>query len=373
MATVAEPTPQEHVRHTKTRANFVEKSETGRKRFAENAKEQTVRKKMVNNVVITNWMANNIGMLAKAAVGETENSMIWSQQPVTLQRKTPLSPMTGMRKIKLKVDTGEHTPLRIYKQMYKTLPPKDILEPTRNFKLVAYNGQEIPCLGSINLQLRFGKRKEKEKNFTKAKFYLVDVPSAPIVGLQTCEQIGLVTIDCDDLRPKPDVTTVEGLKQAYPGQFDTLGDFKCVAKFHLKQDCEPFIDPPRKCSIHLREKLNCELKKMEKQGVIRKVSEHTDWCSSRAYSVKKDGSLRVCTDPQKLNQALKRCPHNVPTFEELNPQFSGSTGFSKLDAKAGYWSIHLGPDSQLITTAGPDYHLDSGCHKTYSKPEWTKS
>ena len=43
----------------------------------------------------TNRMANNIGMLAKAAVGETEDSMIWSQQPVTLQRKTPLSPMTA--------------------------------------------------------------------------------------------------------------------------------------------------------------------------------------------------------------------------------------------------------------------------------------
>ena len=112
-------------------------------------------------------------------------------------------------------------PLRTYKQMYKTLPPKDILEPTRNVKLVAYNGQEIPCPGSTNLQLRFG-----GKNFTKAKFYVVDVPSAPIVGLPTCEKIGLVTIHCDDLRPKPDVTTVEGLKQAYPGQFDILGDQK---------------------------------------------------------------------------------------------------------------------------------------------------
>jgi len=90
VATVAEPIPQEHVRHTKTRANFVEKSDTGRK-FAENAKEQTV-----NKVVTPNRMANNIGMLAKAAVGETEDSMIWSQQPVTLQRKTPLlSPITA--------------------------------------------------------------------------------------------------------------------------------------------------------------------------------------------------------------------------------------------------------------------------------------
>ena len=101
-------------------------------------------------------------------------------------------------------------------------------------------------------------------------------------------------------------------------------------------------------SIHLKEKLKCELKKMEKQGVIRKVSEHTDWCSSLAYSMKKDGSLRICIDPQKLNQALKRCPHKVPTLKELNPQFAGSTVFSKLDAKD--WSVHLDPDSQLITT-----------------------
>ena len=50
---------------------------------------------MFNNVVTPNQMANNIGMLAKAAVGETEDSMIWSQQPVTLQRKTPLNRMTA--------------------------------------------------------------------------------------------------------------------------------------------------------------------------------------------------------------------------------------------------------------------------------------
>ena len=374
------------------------------KNFAENAKEQTVRKKMFNNVVTPNRMANNTGMLAKAAVGETEDSMIWSQQPVTLQRKPPLSPMTayaypvyaprflqhwmlsalGKRAcarsnsrsiLELRGTHSplghtsrctRHSPLGHTSRCTRHSPSKKILEYTRNVKLVAYNGQEIPCLGSINLQLRFGKKK---KNFTKAKFYVVHVPSAPLVGLPTCEKTGLVTIHCDDLRPKPDVTTVEGLKQAYPGQFDTLGDFRGVAKLHLKQDCEPFIDPPRKCSIHLKEKLKCGLKKMEKQGVIRKVSEHTDWCSSLAYSVKKKGgggkkkkqkkkgSLRICIDPQKHNQALKRCPHKVPTLEELNPQFAGSKVFSKLDAKAGYWSVHLDPDSQYYYISDPVWSI----------------
>ena len=54
--------------------------------------------------------------------------------------------------------------------------------------------------------------------------------------------------------------------------------------------------------------------------------------------------------PSETQSTLKRCPHKVPTLEELNPQFAGSSVFSKLDAKAGYWSVHLDPDSQLITT-----------------------
>ena len=79
-----------------------------------------------------------------------------------------------MRKIKLKVDTGaagNTLPLRTYKQMYKTFPPKDILEPTRNVKLVAYNGQEIPCLGSTNLQLRFGKKPSRRPSSMSLMFH----------------------------------------------------------------------------------------------------------------------------------------------------------------------------------------------------------
>ena len=37
--------------------------------------------------------------------------------------------------------------------------------------------------------------------------------------------------------------------------------------------------------------------------------------------MKKGGSLRICIDPQKLNESLKRCPHKIPTVDELNPLF----------------------------------------------------
>ena len=108
----------------------------------------------------------------------------------------------------------------------------------------------------------------------------------------------------------------------YPEQFDRIGDFKGDAKLHVKAELVPTIDPPRKCSIHIKGKKN-ELDMMEKQGIIRKVDHHTDWGSSITTVVKKDGSLRV---------------------------FSEAKYFSKLDAKSRYWSVHLSRESQELTT-----------------------
>ena len=89
---------------------------------------------------------------------------------------------------------------------------------------------------------------------------------------------------------------------------------------------------------------------MENDGIIRKIEHHTDWCSSIATSVKRDGSLRVCLDSKRLNDCLRRCPHTIPTLEELNPEFAGACVFSNMDAKSGYWSIHLDEISQELTT-----------------------
>lgn len=107
-------------------------------------------------------------------------------------------------------------------------------------------------------------------------------------------------------------------------------------KLFLKQNVKPFVDLPQKCSIRIKEKLKAVLDEMVEQGVIRKVEEHTDWCSSLTYGTKKDGSLRICLDPQRLCASLRRCPHKIPTVEELNPEFAKAKMFSKLNAKAGY-------------------------------------
>ena len=76
-------------------------------------------------------------------------------------------------------------------------------------------------------------------------------------------------------------------------------------------------------------------------GVKRKIKEHTDWCSSTVYNTKRDGSLRIRLHPKKLNEAMKRCPHKTPMLEEINLALVGAKYSSKLDTKAGYWSVSL--------------------------------
>ena len=130
------------------------------------------------------------------------------------------------------------------------------------------------------------KCQHKSSGWKTTRFYVVDVPGPAVVGLPTSQILNLVTINVD----------------------------------------------------------------LVAQGVIRKVDEHTHWCSSLAFSTQKDGSIRICLDQQRLNNSLNRCPHKIPTVEELNPLFAKAKVFSKLDAKAGYWAIHLEKTSQLLTT-----------------------
>ena len=186
----------------------------------------------------------------------------------------------------------------------------------------------------------------------------MDVNGPAISGFTLSKAMGLVTMHCavntavrmeSPTSVKP-INSVDDLQERYPNQFDRIGNLSGKVTLHLKEGATPFIDPLRKYSIHLKPKLKVELDTMEEQGVITRVTEHSDWCSSLATSIKRDGSLRICLDPKKRNTSLKRCPHKMQTIEEISYKFNQALYFSKLDAKSGYWGCELDEDSQPLTT-----------------------
>ena len=240
--------------------------------------------------------------------------------------------------LRAKVDTGaawNTLPLRTFKQMFGDITPSNLLTPEPSTNLLSYSGHQIPCLGSITL----GVSRKSKTDHRQQKFFVTDVQGLAIIGLPACQMLGLVKLNIDATQqvqqqpgastaksrpvhhippPETKMNTINNLKHWFPDCFDRIRCFEGPEQLYTKPNVEPFVDPPRRCPIHIRDKVKSELQRMEDMGIIRPVTSHTDWCSSVTYAVKKDSSLRICLNPRRLNEALRRCPHKIPTIEEIS-------------------------------------------------------
>ncbi|KAK6166173.1 hypothetical protein SNE40_022932 [Patella caerulea] len=211
--------------------------------------------------------------------------------------KIQLKNRPGVYSFLLKVDSGAQAntlPLRIFRRMYPALltpdgfPVESVRAPTVDTRLTAYNGTEIRCYGTINLQC-----KSHAEEWFNTPFYIVDVDGPAILGLPSCKALKLITLHCGiTIDNAHKINTVSELQAQYPDQFDKIGCFPGKVTLKVDPDATPHVDAPPKTPIALRDQIKSELDHMENLGV------------SLAYSIKKDGSLRVCLDPHHLNQAL---------------------------------------------------------------------
>ena len=296
------------------------------------------------------------------------------------------------RKINLqcKVDTGAQSNVLPIRLLRIIAPEKfddegnlkpEVLEKNEAV-LSAYGGSVIKQLGTINISCKY---KEKKINCI---FYVTDTSGPAILGLKACIALKLVSLHCTlrtnqsnqadptssfnspaqnpgtckksssyigshvPLEERPSITSKQELMDMYPECFNgTVGCFDDYT-YHITLDPEvsPVVHAPRKVPIELKDKLQAELREMESQDIIAKVTQPTDWVNSLVIREKENGRLRLCLDPRDLNKAIKREHHPIPTLEEFTPKLSGAKLFSKLDARNGYWNVKLDDESSYLTT-----------------------
>ena len=130
----------------------------------------------------------------------------------------------------------------------------------------------------------------------------------------------------------------------------------------IKPDATPYsITTPRRVAFPLLDKVKAELERMESDGIFEPVTVATDWCAPMVPVIKANGSVRICVDLQKLNQAVVRGRLILPNLEDISPKLVGSKVFSKLDASSGFYQLPLHPQSSL-----PSSHLLEGTNLTAS-------
>ena len=120
-------------------------------------------------------------------------------------------------------------------------------------------------------------------------------------------------------------------------------------KLHIDESVSPVAQSACRIPFHLRKKVAAELKKLEQQGIIKKVEGPTPWVSPLVVIPKKNGDVRLCVGMRMPNQAIQRERHPSPTIDDLVDALNGATAFSKLDLHSGYHQLSLAPESRYIT------------------------
>ena len=224
--------------------------------------------------------------------------------------------------------------------------------------ITAFGGHAVGHYGTCVLKLAHG------GSCKPYPFHVVDTDGPTILGLPTCTDLNLVTMNFSitnheevskpNAQPRPvcdpDPVAKEEVLRQYKDCFEGVGCLK--GEYHITVDptVPPVVHPPRRVPEALREPLKKELDSLVDQGILAKVTEPTDWVNSLVCVAKNTGALWLCLDPKDLNCAIKRPHYFTPTLEVILPKLNGAKCFSILDARSGYWNIKLDQESSLLTT-----------------------
>ncbi|XP_038075960.1 uncharacterized protein K02A2.6-like [Patiria miniata] len=255
----------------------------------------------------------------------------------------------GRNKVDFKLDSGSQAdilPEDCFKNTGLALLPS-------NASLKSYSGHKIKALGKTIANLKVGTGTGCTTQ--QVVFQVVSGNVKPILGLKTCQRLGLIKrVRVDEV--------VSGSAQNVPVHsnitftehndlYEGLGKLQNHEyEIELNVDAAPVQNPPRTIPYTLRDKVKAELERMEKLGVIARVEEPTDWVSSMSIVGKPDGSVRICLDPRELNNAIKRAHYPMPTLRDVAARMPQAKVFSKFDATSGYWQLPLTQRSSYLTT-----------------------
>ena len=103
-------------------------------------------------------------------------------------------------------------------------------------------------------------------------------------------------------------------------------------------------------------RVNEELKRLCEKGIIRPVTQPTDWLSNMLVKEKPKGKVRICIDPsQTINNTIKRPKYTIPTIEEKLPLLTKAKVFTFVDVSQSFHTIVLDEKSSLLATfQGPN-------------------
>ena len=312
------------------------------------------KKSLINNLQVNESEASDEDIIDMVSLHEEAGDIMHVTQSKDTG-KILATMKSGRKPVKMLVDSGASCNV----VPAKYVPAKTTIIPTNN-TLVMYSKSSMPAIGTTQLNIQNPKNSKRHL----VKFVVVNGDYTPLLGLQTAQEMELLTIQHDNIlnfvaesnqpnnsTPSPCPSNLEEVMTIFGDIFDgTLGHMRGDVHLEIDENAKPTVMPPRRVPIAIKPKVKQELERLTAREAITPVQEPTDWVSNMITTIKPDGSIRLCIDPHYLNQELKRSHYPLPVIDDILPDLSKVKVFSKADLQEGFLQISLDEASSRLTT-----------------------
>ena len=256
----------------------------------------------------------------------------------------------------MQLDTGcalSLAPMAFYEKFCSHIP----LTPTA-VKLSTYTGEKIQPLGKINVTVTYAG--------TKYSLPLLVVPQGcgALFGRNWLRHIKLdwnklpgieSQVPCPARARCAEITdnnkTLEGLLSQYDELFEPQLGCYTGEPVVLNESTGAKFHKARPVPYALQKRVENALLKMEKDGVIERVSSATSAAPIVTVGKKDGDEVRVCGDfSVTYNSCANVETYPMPKIEDMHSALRGCTVFSVLDLKQAYHQIPVSKDSQKYLT-----------------------
>ena len=249
-------------------------------------------------------------------------------------------------KLQMEVDTGASASIISYDTFMEGWPALQRSQLHQSHKkLRTYTGEELMVEGQLMVEVVYGDQRKE------LPLLVVAGRGPSLMGRDWLLHIRLDWQSIHSLEAVS-ITSLQTVLSNHTAVFaDNLGCVKGVkAKIYVDPEARPRFCKPRSVPFAFREKVNKELERLEKTGVIEPV-QHADWAAPIVPVLKKDGSVRICGDYKlTVNQAAKTDSFPLPRIDDLFASPAGGQAFSKLDLAHAYLQLELNGESKKLVT-----------------------
>ena len=245
--------------------------------------------------------------------------------------------------VHFELDTGAAVTV-MCEQKFQQLFPNFVLKQP-SIELRTYTGEAMEILGEATVEVSYADQEPKMLSLA------VVAGSGPsLLGrnwlqhfVLEWQKVKTVCLANDSLQK-----LLHDYSDVFRDELGTITPFK--AQLVVSSSAVPRFHRPRPVAYALRPRIDQELDRLEKAGVLQRVT-HSDWAAPIVTVPKRDGQVRVCGDYKvTVNPMLDVDQYPLPRPEDLFASLAGGKYFSTLDLSHAYNQLVLDNDSRKYLT-----------------------